>query len=1281
MSVSNPPQHVYLRSIDANKQDSLSLIAGLIHPGQTILDMGMGSGALGQHLAQRFSVHADGVTLNPAEAELAKSWYRQVHIADLDAVSLADLFTPQCYDAIICADVLEHLKAPEHLLAQCAALLKPGGQLITSVPNVGYCGLLAELIQGEFRYRPEGLLDHTHLRFFTRQSLMRFFQKHGWEPLEVRCIECQLVDSEFKSQFDSLPPAVARHLLSMPDALTYQFVTTLRPASLAGSSDALAARSTPAGGRHDSASAGFTAELFLATHLGYQEDGKISAVGKIGEYGQWLSFDIPASTNLYTALRLDPADRPGFFKLRQIKILTQQSELLWHWEARQADLEQLALGLHQQILFQTPWPLSDDALLFLYGDDPWFTLPVPPSVLASISQSGARLELQAGWPMSADYAQAAVATSRALAQVNTELAQRDLRIERVTTELNQLQMSNRQLEQHLAQAEGATREEQEHKRAIMLELQASRRAESATRRAVLVTRAQTQQLQNHLHTIEASTVFRVTRPLVNLKMKIDRLRQPSPGIHVAQNATLQIPNQVQPLPTQPVDIVVPVYRGLEDTRRCIESVFAANCQTPWRLIVINDCSPEPELVAWLQSLEYTDSRLTLLHNTENLGFVATVNRGMSLSTANDVLLLNSDAEVANDWLDRLQRAAYSAARVATVTPFSNNATICSYPRFCQPNHLPLSYNTQQLDHLFARHLAGQTLAVPTGVGFCMYLRRECLGEVGLFDVDNFGKGYGEENDFCVRASSAGWINLHALDTFVRHAGGISFGDSKSERELLAMETLSRLHPQYEADVQAFVKKDPAQVARMVIDLARMSDVAKPVILNVTHNREGGTLRHIQELAFHLANRATLLRLTPAAKGAVLTLEGEHEAFELHFSLPEELPNLVQTLQSLQVSHLHFQHVLGHLPEILDLPVQLGLTYDCTVHDYYSICPQISLTDHTDHYCQEEGIDQCRKCLQRNPAPDGSDIVAWRLRHLNLLNGARYVIAPSQDAARRMHRYAPTATVCVEPHVDLLPDPPLIPIPVVPPFNQNKPLVVAVLGALSKIKGADVLEAVAAKAAASGAALEFHLLGYAYRNLKTQPKARLTVHGPYADEDLAHLLDWLKPDVVWFPAIWPETYSYTLSACIEHGLPVVAPNIGAFPERLHGRPWTWLCDWQTPTDQWLSFFEHLREHNFVPGLAPQPPVSAPDPSSLDDQDFGYYTNYLAGLPCPTPLGPEQMQQALTMFVNYQPANHPATLIKSSALQAIIRLRATVLLSPLAKLVPMHTQRKVKSWLRR
>lgn len=270
--------------------------------------------------------------------------------------------------------------------------------------------------------------------------------------------------------------------------------------------------------------------------------------------------------------------------------------------------------------------------------------------------------------------------------------------------------------------------------------------------------------------------------------------------------------------TPVIDVVIPVYRGLEQTRRCIESVLHARQITPYELVLIDDASPEPELSRYLDSLAGRDG-VAVLRNERNLGFVETVNRGMRLHPERDVVLLNSDTEVANDWLDRLRKCVHSASDIATATPFSNYATICSYPVFCADNPMPPGVGVAELDGVFQRVNAGRLVDLPTAVGFCMYIRRACVDLIGLFDAGQFGRGYGEENDFSRRAAKAGWRNVLCADTFVFHAGGVSFGDERAVLGPAAAETLSRLHPEYAGLVQRFVAEDAPAVYRRAVDKA------------------------------------------------------------------------------------------------------------------------------------------------------------------------------------------------------------------------------------------------------------------------------------------------------------------------------------------------------------------------------------------------------------------------------------------------------------------------------
>ena len=160
--------------------------------------------------------------------------------------------------------------------------------------------------------------------------------------------------------------------------------------------------------------------------------------------------------------------------------------------------------------------------------------------------------------------------------------------------------------------------------------------------------------------------------------------------------------------------------------------------------------------------------------------------------------------------------------VGTVTPFSNNATICSYPFEGWTGGVPGTLGLATLDRLFASTNAGRTVDLPTAVGFCMFIRRACLDQVGLFDALRFGRGYGEENDFCMRAARAGWRNVLAGDVFVYHEGGVSFSGERLALTENAGRMLAELYPDYLQKVREFLRYDPAGTLRAAVDGARIA---------------------------------------------------------------------------------------------------------------------------------------------------------------------------------------------------------------------------------------------------------------------------------------------------------------------------------------------------------------------------------------------------------------------------------------------------------------------------
>lgn len=270
-----------------------------------------------------------------------------------------------------------------------------------------------------------------------------------------------------------------------------------------------------------------------------------------------------------------------------------------------------------------------------------------------------------------------------------------------------------------------------------------------------------------------------------------------------------------------VCVVVPVHGARPHVLRCLLSLLRAQVGIAHRVLVVDDASPDPVLARALDTLAAA-GRIGLLRLAQNHGFSGAVNAGLAtLAPGEDAVLLNSDTEVYDRWLDRLHATARRDPHTGTVTPLTNSGTIVSYPIPLRDNRAPLEHSWAQVDALAAR-LAMEPVEIPTAVGFCMYVRRECLDATGPLDAAAFPRGYGEENDFCQRAAALGWRHLAATDTFVYHAGSASFGAERAELVRAGLAVLDRRWPAYQAQVRAFIARDPLRKVRLALDCARIT---------------------------------------------------------------------------------------------------------------------------------------------------------------------------------------------------------------------------------------------------------------------------------------------------------------------------------------------------------------------------------------------------------------------------------------------------------------------------
>lgn len=151
--------------------------------GKKILEFGCSTGFLSRHLAER-GCTVTGVEIDAEAAEKARQWCDRVLVADLNQPDWADNF-PHNYDTILFGDVLEHLIDPALVLREAAKLLLPGGRVVISLPNIAYWKIRLNLLMGKFEYTSVGIMDVTHLRFFTPSTARKLIEESGYRVMSA----------------------------------------------------------------------------------------------------------------------------------------------------------------------------------------------------------------------------------------------------------------------------------------------------------------------------------------------------------------------------------------------------------------------------------------------------------------------------------------------------------------------------------------------------------------------------------------------------------------------------------------------------------------------------------------------------------------------------------------------------------------------------------------------------------------------------------------------------------------------------------------------------------------------------------------------------------------------------------------------------------------------------------------------------------------------------------------------------------------------------------------
>ena len=487
--------------------------------------------------------------------------------------------------------------------------------------------------------------------------------------------------------------------------------------------------------------------------------------------------------------------------------------------------------------------------------------------------------------------------------------------------------------------------------------------------------------------------------------------------------------------TEAVDIIIPVYNGYEDLQLCIPSVKKYTDLTKNRVILINDCSPDERIAPYLDSL--AQENIVVLHNEKNLGFSANINKGMAQSSNRDVLLLNSDTIVTEGWLDKIRACAYRDPAIGTVTPLSNSATLCSVPVMCQDNPLPEGFTVDEYAALIERCSLKRYPRITVAVGFCMFIKRCVIDDIGNFDAETFGRGYGEENDFCNRAEQAGYHHVMCDDTFVYHKGTASF-DTEEKRALLEAHDaiLKERYARQMENNHLYCMANPDQEIRDNLNMYTRLHNGRQNILYLLHldfqegafNNIGGTQIHVKELVqafrqeyniFVAARDEEYLRVTAYTDQDVISLKFEiGEAPQFPVFRDAKLGKIYeQILMTFDIDLVHIQHSQDLSLELYYAAEKFGIPVIATIHDFYYACPTIILLDPENQYCmpQEETLgteacrQRCQECLRQKKeiASQVDYLRIWRKENEKALSLCRKLIFPSKSARDIMLHYFPS----------------------------------------------------------------------------------------------------------------------------------------------------------------------------------------------------------------------------------------------------------------------------------
>lgn len=620
-----------------------------------------------------------------------------------------------------------------------------------------------------------------------------------------------------------------------------------------------------------------------------------------------------------------------------------------------------------------------------------------------------------------------------------------------------------------------------------------------------------------------------------------------------------------------VSIIVPVFNAVEDLKKCIFNLMKYTNKYA-EIIIINDASTDPDVVDYLNKF-VSFGRMKIFHNEVNLGFTKSINKGIDLAGTNDVVLLNSDARVTPRWLEGLKIAASIGEDVATVTPMSDRAGVFSAPNLDGDNKLPINVLEEDYAIAFRRTSSSYYPTVPTGNGFCMYIKRKCILEIGSFDAEAFPRGYGEENDFCMRARANGWRNVIDDRTYVFHAQSKSFGFEKESLLQNANKVISIRYPDYSCAIKVFVEDEALLAARFNARKALLlaENGLKPRVLYVISTLTGGTPYINKDLMSNLSDsyETWLLKCDSINLSLSKFINGVEELVQsyilsqpvnpLTHSSSDYDSILTEWISTFDFDILHVRHIAWHSVNLLKIANTLGCRVIKSFHDYYEVCPSVKLIDNANKYCGgvcSESKEDCSQPLWAEgafPQLKNNWVYKWRSIFVESFNYCHVFVTTSQSAKETILRNlnlpnkVPFHVIQHGRDFLKLRLPNLLNIP-------SGSIKILIPGNIDTSKGLKIIENLLK--ADELKLFEIHILGFCD---EFTDESRVVLHGQYRRDDFIDIVSSINPHVGLIPSIWDETWCHTLTEVWASGLPSISFDFPTISERVSKKATGWIIE--------------------------------------------------------------------------------------------------------------------------